>query len=704
VRRFIGPVALGIVLVLGLAVVLARTRSSGGGLPRASGADVVLVTIDTLRADAVGVYGRRGAETPWIDRLAREGVRFATARAHNVMTLPSHATILSGLLPFSHGIRDNSGFRFPADRATLATVLKARGYRTGAFVSSFILDSRFGLDRGFDVYDDRVGSVGGLGGFVIPERPGPETVAAAVRWLDAAAGAPSFLFVHLYGPHSPYEPPEPFASRFPGEPYRGEVAAADAALAPLLGPLLDGSRRRPALVVLASDHGEGLGEHGEDSHGVFGYEATLRVPLVLYAPGILSPRVVEEPVRLVDVMPTVLDLLGAEPPAPLDGRSLLPLAAGRDEPAADTYFEALSSSLDRGWAPLYGIVHGALKYVDLPIPELYDLDRDPGEKTNLAARRPDDLERLRTLLLHIRANDRVSARVREDPATLERLHALGYVAGGGAPIKERYGPEDDPKRLIGLARREEEVLRRVRAGDYDGARDLCRQTLAERPDMAYTWTQLASIERERGAVSEAVDAARHAAALRPGDPATLAILGGLLVEAGRPEAARQVLAPQLRTEHPDPDVLISEGMALAGLGRREQALAVFDRVHRLDPGNALALVDAGTVHLMGGDLSQARAAFSAAIEADPSAAQAHNGLGVVAAREGRPDEAIARWKRAVELDPRDYQTLFNLGATLRAAGRGAEARPYLEAYLRTAPAAMEQGDRERVRAWLAESR
>jgi tetratricopeptide (TPR) repeat protein len=525
-------------------------------------------------------------------------------------------------------------------------------------------------------------------------------VAAAARWLEAGGDTPSFLFVHLYEPHAPYEPPEPFASRFRSEPYRGEVAAADAALAPLLGPFLDGSHRRPSLVVLLSDHGEGLGEHGEDSHGVFGYEATLRVPLVLYAPGLLSPRVVKDPVRLVDVMPTVLDLLEIEPLDSLDGRSLLALAAGRGAPAADTYFEALSSSLDRGWAPLCGIVVDSIKYVELPIPELYDLGHDPGEMANLATQRPDDMERLRGRLLRIRATDRVGPRVPEDSTTLERLRALGYVSGGGASAKARYGPEDDPKNLIGLVRRENEILRRFREGDYAAARQLCHQSLAERPDMAFTWTQLASIERARGALGEAAEAGLRAAALRPEDPATVALAAGILVEAGRPEAARQMLAPLLRPAEPDPDVLISEGMALAGLGRRSEALAAFDRVHRLDPGNSLALVDAGTVHLMAGDLARARQAFSAAIEADPAAARAHNGLGVVAAREGRPEEAISRWKRAVELDPRDYQTLFNLGSTLRAQGRPAEARAYLEAYLETAPATLEQKDRGVVRAWL----
>jgi arylsulfatase A-like enzyme/Tfp pilus assembly protein PilF len=692
-------------LALALAVVLVRTRSEPrpASLPSASGLDVVLVSVDTLRADAVGAYGRADAGTPWIDRLAREGVRFETARAHNVMTLPSHATMLSGLLPLTHGIRDNSGFRFPKDEPTLATLLKARGYRTGAFVSSFVLDARFGLARGFDVYDDRVGSGGNPAGVAIPERPGPETVAAALQWLESPDTRPALVFLHLYEPHSPYEPPEPFASRFRGEPYRGEVAAADAALEPLLRSLTEARPGRRALVVLTADHGEGLGEHGEDSHGVFGYESTLRVPLVLWAPGLLSPRVVKSPARLVDVMPTILELIGVAAPARLDGQSLLALATGRSGAARDSYFEALSSSLDRGWAPLHGVVADSLKYVDLPIPELFDLERDPSEATNLAARRPADLDRLRALLVRFRAKDRGGERQSENAATVERLRALGYVSGG-APAKERYGPEDDPKQLIGLLRQETEMLGRQRAGDYDAARAICRRSLAVRPDMSFTWTQLATIERARGALKEAVEAARRAVALRPGDPATVAMLGGLLVEAGKPEAARRVLAPLLGGVEPDPDVLISDGMALAALGHRSEALAVFDRVLKLDPGNALALVDAGTVQLMSGELDRAREAFTAAIAADPGVARAHNGLGVVAAQQGHTDQAVSSWKRAVELDPHDYQTLFNLGATLREQGRGAEARRYLEAYLETAPANLEQRDRQRVRAWLAAPR
>jgi arylsulfatase A-like enzyme/Tfp pilus assembly protein PilF len=677
----------------------ARWPGTGGSLPRAGAIDVVLVTVDTLRADAVGAYGRKDAGTAWIDRLAREGVRFETARAHNVVTLPSHATLLSGRLPLAHGIHDNSGFRFPKQLDTLATVLKAHGYRTGAFVSAFVLDSRFGLDRGFDAYDDRVGGGPGRGTFVVPERPAPQTVAAAARWLEAGGDTPSFLFLHLYEPHAPYEPPEPFASRFRGAPYHGEVAVADAALERLLRPRLEGSRR-PTLVVLTADHGESLGEHAEETHGIFGYEATLRVPLVLHAPGLLAPRVVTDPVRLVDVMPTVLEILGVEVGPSLDGRSLLPLAVGRALPEVDTYFEALSASLDRGWAPLRGVVFGPLKYVGLPLPELYDLEHDPAERTNLAARRGEDVERLRGRLERMRTAERVAPRLAEDASARERLRALGYVSAGGAVEKHRYGPEDDPKRLVGLARREGEALRLFRAGDYDGARQLCRQSLAERPDMALTWTQLASIERARGALDAAAEAGRRAVALRPQDPATVGLLGGILVEAGRPEEARKVLAPLREAEKPDPDVLIADGMALARLGRPADALAVFAEARRLDPGNPAVLVDAGTVHLMTGALDRAAEAFAAALALDPRAARAHNGLGVVAARKSRPEEAVEQWKQAVALDPRDYRSLFNIGTTLRGLGREAEARPYLEAYLRAVPSALEPGDVARVRGWL----
>ena len=479
-------------------------------LPRDAGLSVLLVSIDTLRADALGAYGNARARTPWIDRLAREGVRFDAAHAHNVVTLPSHVNMLTGQLPFEHGVRDNNGFRVPKDTNTLAGLLKPRGFRSAGFVSAFVLDERFGLASGFDRWDSRVAGGEWSRGFVIPERPGPATVAEAVRWLASGSG-PSFAFVHLYEPHAPYQPPAAFAA---GEehPYYGEVAAADKALEPLLRPLLEQGRNGRTLVILTSDHGESLGEHGESTHGVFAYEATLRVPLVVYAPALFRPRVVAEPVRHVDLVPTVLDTLGLDVPAELPGRSLLPLLAGRaagDAPPG--YFEAISTSINRRWAPLYGLRVGALKYVDLPLPELYDLGVDPGEVLNLAAARPQDLERMDARLKLLRVRDRGVTPTQESPETLERLRALGYVASSQAtPPKERYTVDDDPKRLIDLDAKTNQMLTLFHEGRIDEAIAIGREVIARRPDMDLAHLQLAYLERARGDMRAAIASAQRA--------------------------------------------------------------------------------------------------------------------------------------------------------------------------------------------------
>src|SRR5256885_439192 len=391
-----------------------RRASLEPAVSRRAGLDVLLITIDTLRADAVGAYGNRRASTPTIDRLAAAGARFADAHAHTVTTLASHATILSGRYPADHGVHDNSGFRFPDTVETLGTQLKARGYRTGAFVSAYPLDSRFGLARGFDVYDDSFVDAQPRPAFLEQERPGVETVALARQWIESRRdGQPFFCWVHLYEPHFPYAPPEPFAARFLSAASLGEGAPAAAALAPLLDPVLAPATRRPPLVVLTADHGESLGEHGETTHGIFAYEATLSVPLIMFQPELFKPRVVKEPARHVDVFPTILDALAIRVPDALAGRSLLTLASGVSADSAHTdrssqpiYFEALSANVNRGWAPLGGLIRDRMKYIDLPIPELYDLQRDSNEQQNLADSQPQRVEEMRGLLNTLRASDR----------------------------------------------------------------------------------------------------------------------------------------------------------------------------------------------------------------------------------------------------------------------------------------------------------
>ncbi len=692
-RRY-ALIAVSFVLIVAAAFFLLRPRT----LPRDPGLSVILISIDTLRADAVGVYGNRKVQTPWMDRLAKEGVRFAKAHAHNVVTLPSHSNILSGQYPLTHTVRDNTGFRFPADQETLATLLKARGFATGAFVSAFVLDSKFGLDRGFDVYDDQTAAIERQGPFMVPDRKGKETVARAVQWIEAQGDRQFFAFVHLYDPHFPYRAEEPFGSRHKDDPYFGEVEAVDAALEPLLKPIFDGPRGHRTLVILTSDHGEGLGEHGESTHGTFAYESTLHVPLIFRLPGIFG-REVEERVRHIDIVPSVLDVLGMDSLKGAPGMSLWPLALGaRRSEDPSSYFESLSASLNQGWAPLRGIFDGRHKYIDLPLPELYDLSADPGETKNLVAREPEILDRLRRALGRERLQDRGVKRGAEDAATLERLRALGYLAASApAEQKDVYTEADDPKNLIDIDTRTRAVVTAFMNSRIDEAIGLAKENLRQRPNMAGANLQLAYLERARGDLDAAIVAAQRAVFLKPLDAEALALLGAYLTEAGRPKEAVALLDPYVKAAALEYDVVTALGLARAALGQVLQAREAFEIARRLDPGNAMGLVNLGTLALMTGDRASARAALEDALALDPNNAKAHNTLGVMAAQEGRLEEAIAHWRTASDLNPRDYQTLFNLGSTLDRLGRPGEAEPYFRQYLDAAPPALEARDIERVR-------
>ncbi|HYN22494.1 MAG TPA: sulfatase, partial [Thermoanaerobaculia bacterium] len=350
------PLAVSLALIVltafGAAAWWLRGHGWGGGAsggiasarPREA-VDVILVTIDTLRADSLGFAGNRDVSTPLLDRLAAAGRVYTNAHAHNVVTLPSHVNILTGRYPYQHGVRDNSGFTVPESVPTLAAILKQAGYATGGFVGAYPLDSRYGIGRGFDVYDDNYPRASNAAEFALAERRGDQVVAPALAWWRSQAGRPRFLWVHLYDPHASYDPPEPFKTRFARNLYLGEVAATDSFLAPLLEPVLDGEET-PALVVVTADHGEALGDHGELTHGMFAYEATLHVPLIVWGPGI-EPGRDERWARHVDIVPTVLGRLGIESAEGLPGRSLLATPAE----AVDSYFEALSTNLNRGWAP-----------------------------------------------------------------------------------------------------------------------------------------------------------------------------------------------------------------------------------------------------------------------------------------------------------------------------------------------------------------
>jgi choline-sulfatase len=408
--------------------------------------DVLLITIDTLRADRIGAYGYAGASTPVLDALAARGARFAEAIAPTPLTLPSHASILTATTPLKHGARDNVGFVVGPALPTLAEQFHASGYATGAFISGFPLHRRFGLMRGFDHYDDRLTRGGDSARPAPVERRADETVAAATAWLGQPPGQaprPLFLWVHVFDPHAPYDAPAPYGARFSRQPYDGEVAFVDAQIGALLNRLDQARPGRQTLIAVTADHGEGFGEHGEPTHGLFVYDSTVRVPLVFAGPGVPAARVVDPMVRLIDVAPTLLDLSGVAPLANAEGISLRPLLTGHEtRPAPAAYVESLFGWLCCGWAPLHAWRDDAWKFIDAPRAELYDTSTDPGEVQNLAASRGADVARLRRDLEAALSGE---AKVAQGPSpsdARDRLRSLGYVGGGGTTKPSRRDPKD----------------------------------------------------------------------------------------------------------------------------------------------------------------------------------------------------------------------------------------------------------------------
>jgi arylsulfatase A-like enzyme/Tfp pilus assembly protein PilF len=687
--------ALAIATVVGLGLWWRAREPALSIMPRAD-RNILLVSIDTLRADALGSYGGR-ALTPNLDGLAAHGARFTFAHAQAVITLASHASLLTGRYPYEHGIRDNAGYLLRAGEPTAATRLKAIGFATGAFIGGFPLDHRFGLAPGFDVYDDRVGEIGSQADFTLPERRADEVIQPALAWIHQQSGK-WFAFVHCYDPHAPYRPPPEWLAKFPGDPYLGEVSWTDSALGPLFATLA--SQPRPTLVIVTADHGEGLGDHGELTHGLFAYESTLHVPLIVaeIVPNgrTTSGIVVDTSVRHVDVVPTLLDAVSAPADGSLPGVSLLPLIAsggGADRPG---YFEAMSANITRGWAPLRGVIAGRDKYIDLPMPELYDLATDPREERNQFANRADRAAVLAATLRSFDVNPpgRPAAETTE---VAEKLRALGYTTGS-APPQEKYTDADDPKRLVDLEQAMHRATDAYEHGDWRAAVELYTGVLARRPGMADAYRYLAFVYWQAGQPAQAI--ATLDAALRRGLPqAELRIkLGEYLAETGQARRAVQLLEG---STDDDPDALIALGIAYGSAGKSAQAMQTFRRILEIDPASGLAYQNIGTLQESAGDHQAAEASLRHALALDPKLPGAYTTLGVVLSETGRKADAIDAWKQAFALDRTDFDALYDLTFGLAETGQIEEARAYGRQYVQTAPAALHEQEIAAVRRFLA---
>ena len=658
--------------VLLAAIVSATTacRKPEASVPRTA-SDIILVTIDTWRADAARFAGNDRVETPFLDSLAARGIVFTNAHAHNVVTLPSHTNILTGLNPYQHGVRENAGYVLEDSATTLAERLRPLGYATGAFVGAFPLDRRFGLGQGFDVYDDNYGKGRATLDFTIQERSAPKVLESAARWWQSQEGKKRFLWVHLYDPHAPYAPPEPYASRYRNNPYLGEVAAVDAALQQYLGPLL----RDDTAIVVTADHGEALGDHGETTHGLFAYEATLKVPLLVAGPGV-SVRKESHAVQHIDIAPTVLEAAGASRAAELPGQSLFGEIAPRD-----TYFESLSASLSRGWAPLTGLIRNDTKFIELPIAELYDLSRDPAESKNLYAERRRESAAARATLASL--NTAPAAPRNLSREEVERLRSLGYIAGSSNPTKKATAAED-PKNLVHLDRKMHRAIDEFQRGRGDEAVRIAREVLAEQPTMGAAREVLAFVLQETDRVDEAVQVLRQMVAHGQSSEVTNVQLALLLNEIGKPQEAAALLAPAVSATR-NPDVLNAYGASLVDQGKVDEAAKEFRRALELDPSNAPAMQNIGIAALLANDVETARRYLTAALDLNPRLPLALNTMGVVYARGNDFPAAIESWKKAVALDRRQYDALFNIGVVAFRTGNREEARPALEQFVRTAP-------------------
>ncbi len=660
--------------------------------PRPAIRNVLLISIDTLRADHVSAYGFPRPTTPSIDALAREGVLFKDVHTPVPMTLPAHVSMLTGTLPPTHGLRDNMLNRLPEGSLTLAEMLKAKGFTTGAIVSTFVLDRRFGTSQGFDSYDDRFQAVHKIGD--LSERKGDETTRVARDWLDGHKDKPFFLFVHFYDPHDPYEPPEPFASQWKGQPYEGEVAFADHCVGQVLEKLRQLGLYDSTLIVVTGDHGEMLGEHGELNHGFFIYEGALRVPLIVRVPRAeAAPRQVDLPVSLIDIVPTVLSLVGAEVPKDVQGVDLSPWLAGRGAGggARPLYAETVTPTRYYGASSLLGVIVDGWKYIETTRPELYDLRSDPVEAVNLLEREPARADALaRTLVAILAAAGHAPGPAPEsaalDEASRQRLAALGYLGRSGDASSHGFDrSKEDPKDLIAFFRTDQRLNKLVEDKKYPEARALCEDMLHQRPGFADCHLQMSKIAAAGGNLDAALKAAAKAVALGPKNERAHLQLAGILKERGDLDGAIAHLRQALALEPNAPDTRMLLGRALADKGQLVEAASLLGATATAQPESARAATQLGYVLAKQGKLSEAVLSYRRALALDPGSAEAHAYLGSAVASQAQWDEAITHFEQALKTRPENAELHDWLGVALREKGRSEEALGHFREAVRLAP-------------------
>ncbi len=669
--------------------------------PRAAApVNVLLITLDTTRADHLGCYGSSQAATPNLDRLAGEGIRFARAYCPAPLTLPSHSSILTGLYPATHGVRNNGHDLAPKWR-TLAEILKGHGFATAAFVSSFSVDSRFGIGRGFDVYDDTFQPQAPLKG-ANAERRAEETFARFSRWLDARGQDRFFAWVHYYDPHLPYDPPSPYKESAPGRPYDGEIAYMDHYVGAVLQALEAKGLRDRTLVVVAGDHGEGLGDKVEVGHGIFLYEETLRVPLIFQAAGAFPrPRAVASAVRLVDVTPTILETLGlGAEAADMEGKSLVSWMKDKSRSDLDCLVETFYPRENFGWSELVGIVSGPWKYILAPRPELYDLKNDPAEKTDLMGSSPAKADELRKKL------EEELLRLSAPPGTAggqaavrsgdrERLRSLGYVnfapanAGDAAP---------DPKDKIGLLKLIQQAQAFELEEKFAEAESVYAQIVAEIPDSPESYVNMAIAQARQNRFDLALETLGRGLARMPDSEVLLVRLGHTYLVSGKPVEALEAMEKVLALDPRNLDALTVAAGILDATGRKAEARTFTERALAIEPESRHLRTSYAANLASAGAMKEAIAVYEKLIADFPEEQAFYQFAGIAHSFLGDYDRAIdlLRQALAIRATPVGF---FNLAVAYEKRGDLKEAAEALRMYLQNSQGESEENLR-RARAEL----
>ena len=632
--------------------------------------NVLVVTVDTLRPDHLHCYGDSKIETPNIDAIAAQGVLFKNAVTQTPLTPPSHASIFTGLNPPSHHVRDTGGFVLRSSSITLATILQRQGWDTAAFISSAVLKKLFGLNQGFTVYDDQMPRPGKGHEFdEDAERRAGETVDHALRWLDAQSGKPYFLWVHIYDPHAPYQPPAPYREKYKDRLYDGEIAYADHELGRLFAAVRKKSPGNTLIAVL-SDHGESLGEHGEYTHGVFLYDSTLRIAFVLSGPGVPAGARLEPQARTIDFLPTVLDLLGGKPPAKVEGTSLMPFFSGKDTPTPVSYAETLYPKINMGWAELRAIRTNHWKYIRAPKPELYDLSKDPVEAHNVIQSNAPEVAKFEANLKAVigaGGSEKVET-ASVDERTLSQLKSLGYVSGFTSRSYDLKGQGIDPKDRVGVLKLLETVEQA--AGRMPVARriEILRQALAEDPADPHLYYELGEEYERAGRQSDAMKLYRAA-------------------------AEKGIQSGRLHSRIAD---------LLVHAGRKDEAIPEYEKAAQFNPSDLQSQANLATAYLEKGRLDDAERVYKWTIAVDPGYGTAYNGLGVIAIQKQDTATARAYFEKAVQFDPELADAQLNLGLIYKMAGDRKRARACFQAFLAKASPAQYSEVIPKVREELAE--